>query len=938
MLEPASGQDPGLYVVLWTDALTGPDAPIIAGFWVVFGAGYLSDGTAGPPDHHPPYASGILEAVTEEVWWRNLPVHTDRRGTWRPVIVLEWSAPLAIRSTLPPPGVAQRGADDAPADAGEVEAWLDPIGPSFAPPSMGELDQPETSEGEGEYDALPAARSLVAVVQGNLTYTSSIHRAFTCMVPMTMFERPPAPGQPIPLDQWFSAAGQPLPDEDAGTEEHGLGEPIALPGGRVGFPVRGWLTRRLDVWPPRPGEVAAGTLSDRVVQTKWKGQIIQATASMLTVLTLVMGLAIGVKTAAEPELRATRAPPPPAPQPVLSVCSADHQQFVDEFRCQIGALAQTDRTFLDDEPVCADPGSQDQVFQTRHDLQAEFCGLYDRAKDSWTGNLVKSESKYNFAHLAAAKACFNVLGHPYTYAQSRQDFSQAQLKIPDPDRFLNDPELKIRSLELLVSSLEDACDTYGERVEGLVQGAMFSTHVGLPVPKPSSRRLEIPKTDSEPSKLRALLGQSVTESMGRFERACFLQGFWHGTIGDRYAALCGEYDTVDQNHDTKKIWQKLLGAPPEDGGYELTPSVTDRYVSARFGLGRGKSPRKRKNPVWSCHLTLDDLEPPQTDPSIRLRWGLTLNVPRRYDISGGSAARSQLQVDAAIRTFNEEAGAGGVCWKVVYQMLENSYEPLHPLLADLNEASWPSEEQQLCGQICAAVFRLEDFDRRDEWVSLVRDLSRCIDKSPPPTKPFGAGPGLDALRLPWNGAGSRGWQTPTEAQICSFNLMAQGYFQSEEASYIVGGRDPLEWAGETASGSKIAGGFVGESEGLASKSIKGMYRYGSASSWSVNRCGHVAGQCFTSLMMQVMGNQQTKRYEWLDRWRLLVEDVAKAESQLLAEDYPWCLPLQDYLSMQRETSAQFDAPCRQGVETARTNAELAIRVFASGRALASSGE
>ena len=89
------------------------------------------------------------------------------------------------------------------------------------------------------------------------------------------------------------------------------------------------------------------------------------------------------------------------------------------------------------------------------------------------------------------------------------------------------------------------------------------------------------------------------------------------------------------------------------------------------------------------------------------------------------------------------------------------------------------------------------------------------------------------------------------------------------------------------------------------------------------------------MMMGVMGNDQTKRYEWVDRWRGLVEDVAKAESQLLAEDHPWCLPLKEYLSVQRETSAQFDAPCRKGVETARQNAELALRVFASGRALAS---
>ena len=35
------------------------------------------------------------------------------------------------------------------------------------------------------------------------------------------------------------------------------------------------------------------------------------------------------------------------------------------------------------------------------------------------------------------------------------------------------------------------------------------------------------------------------------------------------------------------------------------------------------------------------------------------------------------------------------------------YEPVHPLLADLEPEGWPTDEQQLCGQVCAAYFRFQ---------------------------------------------------------------------------------------------------------------------------------------------------------------------------------------------------------------------------------------
>ena len=42
------------------------------------------------------------------------------------------------------------------------------------------------------------------------------------------------------------------------------------------------------------------------------------------------------------------------PQPALSLCSADHEKFMEEFRCQIRAYALNADT---DQPFCGDKGS-----------------------------------------------------------------------------------------------------------------------------------------------------------------------------------------------------------------------------------------------------------------------------------------------------------------------------------------------------------------------------------------------------------------------------------------------------------------------------------------------------------------------------------------------------------------------------------------------------
>ena len=52
-----------------------------------------------------------IEAVTEAVWWRDLPVSGMSGGVWRPLVVLEWPPPLAVRMPLlqPPPSAPAPG-------------------------------------------------------------------------------------------------------------------------------------------------------------------------------------------------------------------------------------------------------------------------------------------------------------------------------------------------------------------------------------------------------------------------------------------------------------------------------------------------------------------------------------------------------------------------------------------------------------------------------------------------------------------------------------------------------------------------------------------------------------------------------------------------------------------------------------------------------------
>ncbi|MFH1466855.1 MAG: hypothetical protein ABIO70_20900 [Pseudomonadota bacterium] len=908
MLEAsAHGGEPGLYLLLAPASPSAPGRPSLLGFWVVFGATYLEQGPVGPPERHPPYAMGILNALTEEVWWRTLPVVGFQRRTWCPVIVLEWLPLLANRSALPPPGVggASAGGGGGEDDAGRG-AWLDEglVGGGVtrggaATTTAVPVDvEDEAARGASRWEHLPVQRSVLAVIQGRLTHDGKTHRGLYHLLPPDIFPDDP---DALPLDTWVEAANQaPAPGNDPPeAPEDGPGQPLALPGGRVGFPATGWLTRDLGRWPPQPAEVRPADLVDRVVQSRWRAQAVAAVGSTLAVLALVIGFSAGIEALSRPTLRPTKDMPLPAPQPAMSVCSADHQQFVDELRCQIARYAGGSDGVT---PGCGDPLSTAPTALTIENLQAAFCGLLDRERDGWQWVGKRPEEKSTYAELVASQACFNVLGYPHSYARPA-GYGETSPPRADPARFLHDRDLHIASLVDLFGDLTAACDAYRPRVEHRVEGAVFATHIGTPETVGGRGR--------EAADLRAVLTDQALVGVADDAARCFRVGEDAGLAGEDYAHLCGEPDRTDRLMAKRKIWRVLEGAQAADEpAQEAGEDLLDRYVAARFG---GMKP-KQTTDLWQCHLELTEASGGRPRWASTM-WDLAVPVIDTYGVHG-KGVRTQLGLDAALRAIDEGRDAG-TCWRVVAGLLDD-YQPVHPLLAELDGERW-SPEQQLCTQVCAAYYGVAFGPNVGAWVTRDADRELCLSPDPPVEPPdLGRGT-LDKLRLPWNYVYGHGlsrqqtWVAPDEAEICAFNVLAQGYLPDESAELIEGGKAPAQWAGETAPGSGIAGG----TDGLAAVGAGNLSSYGRQRSKA--SCGHVALQCFGGQLFEVL-SREYQYYEWREEWIRRLSDLAATPPRDVEGYSPWCQLVHPYMSMGGQLpEGQLDLPCAIGVdETLRT--------------------
>ncbi len=740
---------PGLYLVLRSDEEVPPyhprrtnhlkefsTKPQLAGFWVVFNHTYLGEGVVGPPDKEPPYAQGVLDACTEEVWWKNIEVYPRSEGSWKPCMIFEWPSELAFRSTLSPPGIPLSLDEIANPDAEEIGGgdWLERLDDEVM---REERLQAEALRSESPWLDLPQHRSLVMLIQGFLNKRRVSHEGGFRMVHPEWLSTG-SKHECIPFETWMNQIFNDDAPERTEHERHYLGQPLELPN-RVGFPISGWLTRNLTAWPAMPVDIRRGTLSPRDIGSKLVAQLRQASVVTALVLLFLVGLSWVVYMLTKPPVIAVIAPPPPPPEPAMSVCSADHAKFMDEFRCQIESFVYGPGT---DQPVCGDSGSKELVDPTLLDLQAEYCGLKDREIDGWVWprGAGAEDTTYNFGYVAATKACFNVLGYPYNY-KLPTDFSRtAKTQLPDPNLFLNHPDLSIRGLQTLITQLDSACDAYRERMEYEVEGAVFATHIGT--------RDVNSRNTNEAAVLRQHLSEKVMRGVKSDLRRCFYAGL---DDGQGAAGRLGELCRFDQDVDAisgrspkndifeqRKIWQELYAGggvrsvQEATGEYRQLSSVVERYDFARFGNPLLPNRPARSSSLWQCHdrLTDDDVGQGRGE-YVPTTWSLSVPVPTTYRIEG-AGVKTQLGLDATLRAFaevgNPAAGAAGPCWKVTARRL-SKYTPVHPLLIEPDPAGWPTDEQQICGQICATRYQVAS--TLSEWVTPERDLQMCITKNNP---------------------------------------------------------------------------------------------------------------------------------------------------------------------------------------------------------------
>ena len=890
---------PGLYVIVHEES----KKLSVAGFWMVFSEDYLAGGPAGPPDKAPPFVRELLTAATESVWWVNLPTWPKKTDTWNPLAILEWPAALSARSSVPPPG-APLPEDAAGAPPDNFDDWSPP---------------PERRSNSGlseETLALPPSRSLVVIARCRLTRTRATHSGGYTMIPPAMF---PEGRTALELNTWLDMAYTEkipaIPDQD-----HHLGRPLELSVGKVGFVLSGWLTKDLALWPPNPRDIRPAVLSDRDVGSPLFRQGFQAITSTAGVISVALVLGLAVQWASRPSFGEAPETVAAEAQPALATCSADNQLFMDELRCQVAHAAAGGSP---DDPVCM--SSESGTTQVSGDLQAAFCGLSHRPVDGAADNVEAGTRALTMAEQAATRACFNVLRKPYRYdlnAGLEVKGGEKPATKPDPYLFLHDPSLRIASLAALVEGLHEHCDGVRTRLERKVAGAVVATHLGTS------------EASGEGAQLRSLVADKVTATFHRAEeKDCFRMGMTNGALGDvKTDDICGNGTIRDPL--VQKGWDKLGEVQ------DTSRSVLRTYALARFGPSPNTS---ELEDLWSCYYKLEQ------NGSVALQttsWHLLVGVANAWNTDAG-VVRSQLELDSLLRDM-QTGPAPSSCWKMTANLL-SAYQPVHPLIAAPEEGSWPSYEQQLCGQICAVRYKIRSGVAEADWKTRKTDLDMCLGPrlcmtegedgrwslcseewaeenpgkvryarlglGPPSTTPSATDQMIDYLRMPWNaprGQDNDNWRLADDEAVCSFNLISQGYFPTgDEGSVLLEGMTPVDWAGGAVDASgKPLDAVAGGPDGASTQAAQAMNSYGRAH--GIATCGYVAAQCFSERMLNVTGDPSNAPHRWVERWNEELDHLDRKEN-------PWCDLILPYMG-QRGASrdGQLDFPCARGVDQTRT--------------------
>ncbi len=864
-LSESDGTEPGLHLIVEDGALRG--------FWVTMSDNWLADGAGG--GRVPPYAKALLDAATEEIWWDRFPVAPFVLGAWRPVIVLEWPPYLADRCGLAPPGMPveedeEELEDVIPGISGQPDttSWLDP-----STDAAMHIDEERSLDVANPWGELPNRRSVVCLLRGVMRRTRSVHEGRFELVILAPPEQegfgvasmPTEWDAGLPMDEW-------LPRAAAGPQvrpsTHELGFPLRLPGNRVAFPLSGWLSRDLEVFPAQPADAAAGSLVTRDTRNQLLGQMLLSLSVTLILLSGVMVFSGSLFVLSGHGQELVVEPPRITPQPALSVCSADYNRFVDQLRCQVAHLGKGLK-----------PGGECDQPPPELDLQATYCGLRDRQP------LSDFAPSFDWAEVAAAQSCFDVLSQPVDYQyRGSLDPSLGSVRLADANKLLADPQLKVKSLEDLVNDLDRACEAYGNKLENNTRGAILAAHVG--------------GGGGEARDLRDLVFERAEEGMSAAAVRCFDQG--RDTpldSAEKLEGICGYVNRDEADFRAIDAWAALGGTEVD----AATPSVLARYVSARF------LDTRPSDDLWDCHYALS-----QEGGGGKLLGRWDLKVPKLADYSS-AGVRNQLQLDAWLLYLREDGGSSDSCWAEIDRVLA-AYVPVHPLMAEVGDDGWPSAEQQLCAQACAVGYRIAR-NRNKDWVTPGGDLGLCLDGSAIPDNPSRYPVDrLDRLRLPWNYDTKGEWVKASGSEVCSFNLLAQDLFSGVLSDDIA----PPLWAGELSSGSRIAGG----SSGASWKAAEALNSYGRNRSTAT--CGYVAAQCLTGELLTVLGDEKLGPHEWQEEWRKRIGRMPTDQKEDVASR-PWCQLIRPYIHEAGHLpEGQFEFPCAKGVADTRRRIEIAL--------------
>ena len=170
---------PGLYTLMWDNG----SQLFLAGFWIVFGHHYLEDGPFGPPDKTPPYVEEILEALTEEVWWKKSFCISPKINNGSQRLFLNgqmiWLTVLrfVLRVFHFPTLNLHRKKKTTLVPSFGWSVWKKRAAPEAATPAVT----------VGQWAHLPVNRSLLLVVKGTMKYSRIRHEGSFQMVPAECF-------------------------------------------------------------------------------------------------------------------------------------------------------------------------------------------------------------------------------------------------------------------------------------------------------------------------------------------------------------------------------------------------------------------------------------------------------------------------------------------------------------------------------------------------------------------------------------------------------------------------------------------------------------------------------------------------------------------------------------------------------------------------------